>query len=103
MSGTTPISFTIALKLRGLGEAESLLTAIHTPGDPQYHKFLTPAEFVSRFGPTHNEVSHVLASLRAHGLTAEQTTATTLRVTGLPSDVEHAFGVTLHQLPGCRS
>ncbi len=96
MSGATPISFTIALKLRGLGEAESLLTAIHTPGDPQYHKFLTPSEFVSRFGPTHDEVSHVLASLRAHGLTAEQTTATTLRVTGLPSDVEHAFGVTLH-------
>jgi kumamolisin len=96
VSGATPISFTIALKLRGLGEAESLLTAIHTPGDPQYHKFLTPSEFVSRFGPTHNEVSHVLASLRAHGLTAEQITATTLRVTGLPSDVEHAFGVTLH-------
>jgi kumamolisin len=96
VSGATPISFTIALKLRGLGEAESLLTAIHTPGDPQYHKFLTPSEFVSRFGPTHDEVSHVLASLRAHGLTAEQTTATTLRVTGLPADVERAFGVSLH-------
>ncbi len=95
-SGTTPISFTIALKLRGLSEAENLLTGIHTPGDPQYHRFLTPEEFVSRFGPTKEDVAHVVAALRGHGLSAEQTTATTLHVTGLPADVEHAFGVTLH-------
>lgn len=96
MPGTTPISFTIALRLRELNEAESLLTAIHTPGDPQYHRFLTAAEFASRFGPTQGDVAQVVAALGAHGLMAEQTTATTLRVTGLPADVERAFGVTLH-------
>lgn len=96
VSATTPISFTIALKLRGLSDAESLLTAIHTPGNPQYHQFLTPAEFVSRFGPTQDQLAQVIAALRAHGLTAEQATTTTLRVTGLPADVERAFGVTLH-------
>lgn len=96
VSGTTPISFTIALKLRGVSEAESLLTAIHTEGDPQYHRFMTPADFVSRFGPTPADVAHVVASLRARGLTAEQTTATTLKVTGTPADVEHAFRLNLH-------
>jgi subtilase family serine protease len=96
VSGTTPISFTIALKLRELSEAESLLTAIHTAGNSQYHRFLTAAEFASRFGPTQSDVAQVIAALGAHGLTAEQTTTTTLRVTGLPADVEQAFGVTLH-------
>jgi subtilase family serine protease len=93
---TTPISFTIALRLRELSEAESLLTAIHTPGDPQYHRFLTATEFTSRFGPSQGDVAQAISALRAHGLTAEQTTATTLKVKGLPSDVERTFGVTLH-------
>jgi subtilase family serine protease len=96
LPGTAPISFTIALKLRGMEEAERLLTAIHTPGDPQYRQFLTAEEFVARFGPTQNDVAQVVAALRGHGLTAERTTATTLRVTGLPTNVERAFGVTLH-------
>ncbi|HEY1898106.1 MAG TPA: protease pro-enzyme activation domain-containing protein, partial [Terracidiphilus sp.] len=95
-SAGTPISFTVALKLRGSEEAERLLTAIHTPGDPQYHQFLTAEEFVARFAPTQNDVAQVVAALRGHGLTAEQTTATTLKVTGLPTNVERAFGVTLH-------
>jgi len=96
LSGSTPISFTIALKLRGLSEAEELLTAIHTPGNPQYHQFLTAAEFASRFGPTQDDVARVIASMRGLGLSAEQTTTTTLKVTGQPADVERAFGVTLH-------
>jgi subtilase family serine protease len=37
-----------------------------------------------------------VAAFRARGLTAERTTTTTLRVTGLPADVERAFGVSLH-------
>jgi subtilase family serine protease len=38
-------------------EAERLLTAIHTPGDPQYRQFLTAEEFVARFAPTQNDVA----------------------------------------------
>jgi subtilase family serine protease len=96
LSGSTPISFTIALKLRGLSEAEELLTAIHTPGDPQYHRFLSAADFASRFGPTQDDVARVVATMRGLGLSAEQTTTTTVKVTGLPADVERAFAVTLH-------
>jgi kumamolisin len=96
VSGTTPISFTLVLNLRDLGDAESQLTAIHTPGDPQYHRFLTAAEFASRFGPTPTEVARVITALQKYGLSAEQATTTTLRVTGPPASVERAFGVTLH-------
>lgn len=96
-SGTTPISFTIALRLRDASGAESLMTAVQTPGDPEYHHYLTPSEFAARFGPTREDVLHVLSSLRARGLAAERATTTTVKVTGLPADVERAFGVSLRR------
>ncbi len=95
-SGTTPLSVTIALKLRDQNEAENLLTALHTPGNPQFHQFLTAEQFASRFAPTNADVAKVTAALGRYGLTAARTTATTLTVRGLPADIEHAFSVSLH-------
>ena len=95
-SGTTPLSVTIALRLRDLNAAENLLKALHTPGNPQFHQFLTAEQFVARFAPADADVAKVIAALSKYGLTAERTTATTLTVTGLPADMEHAFAVSLH-------
>src|ERR1019366_3605998 len=95
-SGTTPTSVTVALRLSKLAEAENLLTSLHTPGDPQFHQFLTADEFVARFAPADADVAKVIAALAKYGLTAQQTTATTLKVTGLPADMERAFSVSLH-------
>ncbi len=93
---TTPLSITIALRLPDLDGAESLLKALHTPGDPQFHQFLTAQQFVTHFAPTDVDVAKVIAALGKYGLTAERTTATTLKVTGLPADMERAFSVSLH-------
>jgi kumamolisin len=93
---TTPLSITIALSLRHLNEAESLFNALHTPGDPQFHQFLTAKQFVARFAPTDADVAKVVAALGQYGLKAERSTATTLKVTGLPADMERAFSVSLH-------
>ena len=95
-SGTTPLSVTIALKLSDQNEAENLLNALHTPGDPQFHQFLTAKQFAARFAPSDADVAKVIAALSKYGLTATRTTATTLTATGLPSDMEHAFSVSLH-------
>jgi kumamolisin len=95
-SGTTLISVTIALGLPELNEAENLLKSLNTPGDPQFHQFLTADQFVARFAPTDANVAKVIASLAKYGLTAERTSATTLKVTGLPADMERAFAVSLH-------
>jgi subtilase family serine protease len=95
-SGTTPISVTIALSLPNLNDAETLLKSLNDPQDPQYHQFLTADQFVARFAPSDSDVATVVASLAKFGLTAERTTATTLRVTGLPADMERAFAVSLH-------
>src|SRR6202167_4684499 len=95
-SSTTPISITIALTLRDLDDAENLLKALHTPGDPQFHQFLTAKQFGARFSPTDADVAKVMTALGRYGLTAQRTTATTLKVTGLPADMERAFSVSLH-------
>lgn len=95
-SGTIPLSITIALRLRDLNDAENLLKALHTPGDPQFHQFLTAKQFVARFAPTDVDIAKVIAALGKYGLTAQLTTATTLKVTGLPADMERAFSVSLH-------
>jgi len=95
-SGATPISITIALRLSDLNEAENLLKALHTPGDPQFHQFLTAKQFVARFAPSDADVAKVIAALGKYRLTVQRTTATTLKVTGLPADMERAFSVGLH-------
>jgi kumamolisin len=91
-----PMSVTIALTLPKLAEAEKLEEALYTHGDAQYHKFLTADEFVARFAPSSAEIAKVAAALEKYGLQVEQSSATTLRATGLPSTMERTFQVTLH-------
>ena len=95
-ASATPLSVTVALKLRDMDEAENLLTALHTPGDPQFHQFLTAQQFATRFAPAEADVAKVAAALSKFGLTVQRTTATTLTATGLPADMERVFSVSLH-------
>jgi kumamolisin len=90
------VSVTIVLKLSDQNEAEDLLKSLNTPGSSQYHQFLTADQFAERFAPAQGDVAKVVASLASYGLVVEQTTALTLKATGLPADLERAFGVSLH-------
>ena len=92
----SPMSITVVLQLRDLNGAEALLHSLHTPGDPQFHQFLSSQDFETRFAPTNASVATVAKALAAYGLKTEQTTATTLKVSGLPADMERAFSVSLH-------
>jgi subtilase family serine protease len=67
----SPMSVTIVLSLPELNKAEDLLNSLHTPGNPQYHQFLTAEEFAARFAPKNAAVAKVIASLAKYGLTAE--------------------------------
>lgn len=95
-SPESPISITIALSLSNSDQAEKLLQSIYTPGGAEYHQFLSADQFTSRFAPSNTEVARIIAALAAHGLTAERTTATTIKATGLPADIDRAFSVNLH-------
>jgi kumamolisin len=92
----TPVTVTVALSLQNPDAAEQLLQQLNTPGNPQYHQFLTAQQFAARFAPSQATVAKAIAGFSKYNLTAQQMTATTLHVTGLPADLERAFSVSLH-------
>jgi len=94
-SGTT-ISVTLPLKLQNIDAAESLLQNLSDKNSASYHKFLTPQEFRSQFGPSDADVAIVVANLATYGLSAERSGAMTLKVTGSITSLERAFQVSLH-------
>ncbi|HTZ69678.1 MAG TPA: protease pro-enzyme activation domain-containing protein [Acetobacteraceae bacterium] len=91
---TSQVSFEVALPLRHVDELQALLTALHDPANPQYHHWLTPAEFGLRFGPDATVVTRVTSALEARGLAVVAHTQS-LHVTGSVAAVEAALGTHL--------
>ena len=64
----------------------------------QYHKWLTPAQFGERFGPSTNDMAKVTGWLTAQGFSVEKPTngRRFLLFTGTGSQVEAAFQTEIH-------
>jgi len=88
------VHFDVILPLRNTDKLEALLADLQDRSSPQYHKWLTPAEFGKRFGPDAATVERVAASLRSSGFTVKKQTRS-LRVTGRADQVAHTFGAHL--------
>jgi subtilase family serine protease len=63
--------FAVALPLRNRPQLDALLARLQDPGSPQYHKWLTSAQFASEFGPTSAAKLAVANELRAAGFTVD--------------------------------
>lgn len=63
------IDFRVYLANRGGDGAAQLASAVSTPGNAQYGKFLTPAQYRSRFAPAQGDVAAVASWLRSQGFT----------------------------------
>jgi subtilase family serine protease len=93
--GARPISVTLTLKMPDEAAAQSYLQSLYTKGGPNYQRFLTPAQFRSKFGQSDANVAAVVKSLAKYGLTATRSGASTLSVTGSAAAIENAFHVSL--------
>jgi subtilase family serine protease len=87
-------SFEVALPLRNVDELNDLLAALHDPASPQYHHWLTPAQFAARFAPDSATMNRVVAGLRARGFSVRAHTRS-LHVSGPVALVEGALGTHL--------
>jgi hypothetical protein len=98
LPSTNRLDLAIGLPLRDTDALERLLARLHDPASPDYRRYLTPAQFAERFGPTEADYAAVAAFARAHGLVvkARHADRRILDVQGAAADVERAFGVTLH-------
>ncbi|MBO9882902.1 S53 family peptidase [Xanthomonas sp. D-109] len=91
---SAPVTFDVHLPLRDQAGLDALLADIQDPVSPQYHHWLTPAEFQRRFAPAPTQIAQVRAALQAaHMNVVEQ--GATLHVSASADNVERLFAVPL--------
>ncbi len=89
-----PVHFDVFLPLRNRSALDTLLRNLHDPASPQFHHWLTPAEFGLRFGPTSEAIERVTSALKDRGFSV-QTHTRSLHVIGPAALAEAEFGVKL--------
>ena len=103
----TTLHLSVALRPRDPSALAAYAHAVSTPGSAVYRRYLSPAQFARRFGPTAAQVSAVRRSLRAQGLTlgALSRGGLSISVVATAARVERAFSVSLTRmaLPGGRT
>lgn len=98
LPGTNQLHLALCLPVRNAEALTNLLATIYDPGSPEFHHYLKPAEFASRFGPTTEDYAAVMRFAATNGLTVTGTHSNRLvvDVTGPVSDVERALHVRLN-------
>ncbi|WP_224281228.1 protease pro-enzyme activation domain-containing protein [Streptomyces sp. LS1784] len=88
------IAVSVSLKLRNTDALDRFLTAVATPGTPEYGHYLTPEQFTAQFGPTQAAVDQVRAYLAQQGLTVTDVSANrqVVNAHGTAAQVSQAFG-----------
>ncbi len=92
------VEFNVYLPLRNTDELDRLLEAQHTPGSAEFHKWLTPAEFRSRFGPNPEDVAALTEILADSGFTVINTHSHGVRVRGTVQTIQRTFGASLSRV-----
>jgi len=98
LASTNHLSLAFSLPLRNQAALDSLLQQIYDPKSPQYHHYLTPAEFTAQFGPTEADYQATIRFAESHGLhvTATHPNRLLLDVDGAVPAIESALHVTFH-------
>ncbi len=94
----------VFLTLRNRAELDELLAAQQDPASAQYHHWLTPASFASRFGPNADDSKAVADWLASEGFKVTPPKPQQLYVafSGTVSQAERLFGVTIASTPDDR-
>ena len=67
-SSTQKLRLTLALQPPHMAEEEQFLRDLQTKGSPEYHHFLSPAEWTARFDPSEQDEKAVVDWAQAQGL-----------------------------------
>jgi len=91
-SATTPVAFEVFLPVRNPSDLERLLTAQQTVGSPNYHKWVSPAEYAAQFGPTAATMASAKAAVAASGLKVTATYTRSFQVVGTVAQATALLG-----------
>lgn len=103
--GTAPATLPMNRMLLVLKRSPDQETVLHKLLDdqqdkssPNYHKWLTPAQFGKQFGPTDDDMQKISAWLQSHGFQVGTTKGRTLlEFSGSASQVQEAFHTSIHK------
>jgi subtilase family serine protease len=88
----------IVLPIRNSAELDAFVEDVSDPASPSYRKFLTPAQFTERFGPSQGDYDEAVDYLTSHGLTVVGGTrdGMDIQVKGNVAAVERALHVQMN-------
>ncbi len=86
-----PLTVHVSFALRNRAALTKLLSELNDPASPQYHHWLTPAEFEARFGRTQAEVAAVREWLLGQGFQVVHEDSRGITSTGTVAHAEGAF------------
>jgi kumamolisin len=91
------LHLTINLNIRDKAGLEALLAAQNDPQAPEYHHYLTPAEFTARFGQPQANIDTIVHYLRSQGMQigAVADNHLSIPVTGTVAQIAQAFATQL--------
>ena len=103
--GTAPATLSMdrmLLVLKRSAEQETALRKLlddqQDKHSPNYHQWLTPAQFGKQFGPADADIQTITTWLQSHGFTVGSTKGrTVLEFSGSASQVNEAFHTTIHK------
>lgn len=95
MPSNQTLQLDLVLPVRDPAGLESFVQQVSNPASPSYRKFLTPAQFTARFGPTQEQYEAVLRFARNYGLevVGGSRDAMDVQVKGTVAAIETAFHV----------
>ena len=91
------MNISIVLPLRNQEGLTGLLKRLYDPSSPDYHRFLSVAQFTEQFGPTAEDYQKVVAFAQANGFTVADMPANreVVSISGTSGQVEKAFHVAM--------
>ncbi|MCU1270243.1 MAG: peptidase and in, kexin, sedolisin [Acidobacteriaceae bacterium] len=97
-----PMNRMLLVLKRSPEQEHSLRTLLDNQQDkasPHYHKWLTPSEFGTQFGPADNDVQVVTGWLQAHGFQVNRVShgRTVIEFSGTEAQVEEALHTSIHK------
>lgn len=77
---------------------DKFLRDAHTPGNPQYHHWVTPVQFGAQFGPREADIARVQSWLQQQGFTVSGVTQgrTAIEFSGTAGQLRQAFHTQIH-------
>jgi len=96
--GTNTANFAIGLKLRNQDQLAKFIRSTTDRKSPNYHKFLTPAQFKTAYSPLPADVTAVINDLKANKISVTGVTSNNLviKATGRLADINKYFSTSVH-------